>query len=84
MQSNHTEDLPAVILLLFTTGLDSAKSVRVDILPDDHNGLREASDLMVDIPVTARREKVGAVIGALSPAAMTRAESALLLMLGFA
>ncbi len=53
-------------------------------MPDATNGLREPSNLMIDVLVTARRDKVDKVIGRFGAAEMARAEGALLVFLGVA
>lgn len=84
IQSDQLDDLTTAVVLMFTTELDQAKPIRIIVLPDDTNGLRETSDLMVDVPVTVRREKIGGIIGRLSATDLARAETQLLLILGFA
>jgi mRNA interferase MazF len=73
-----------VIVVLFTTALADAMPLRPRITPDARTGLRQVSDLMADIIVTARRSDVGQVIGHLSSEDLRRAERAVLVMLGFA
>jgi mRNA interferase MazF len=83
LQSDGYSELSTVVLALFTTETAGA-ALRPLIEPSDVNGLRQRSELMVDILVTTRREKVGEVLGRLAPADMARAERAVLLFLGFA
>lgn len=74
-----------IILVGCTTKLtDAPNSVRPRILPSEANGLSETCEVMVDNPVTARRERVSEVVGALSDSEMDAVERALLLILGLA
>lgn len=84
LQSDRFDTLTTVVVALLTTELHDASPVRPRIQPTSGNGLREPSDLMIDILVTARRTDIGKVIGRLSPAEMARAEPALLVFLGVA
>ena len=63
---------------------DPPSLLRVRIDPDEANGLREVSEVMTDIPVTTRRDKVHQHTGTLSAEDMERVEDAMLLVLGFA
>jgi len=83
IQDDRYADLSTVVLVLFTTELTDTR-LRARYVPTPGNGLDQISDLMVDILVTARREKIGSRVGRLSPAEMALAERALLVFLGFA
>ena len=52
--------------------------------PSDANGLPEASEVMTDIPVTARVERVHRHVGALASEDRDRVQEALAVVLGFA
>ena len=71
-----------VVLALFTTSLNEMPYVRPRFQPGADNGLVAPSELMVDILITTRREKVGKVVGRLSGEDIARANRALLLFLG--
>lgn len=75
---------PSVTLLPVTGELRNAPLFRLDILPSPANGLRKASQVMVDKAITVPREKVGAVIGRLDDATLARVNQAMALFLGFA
>ena len=83
MQSDLLEDWSTVVLLMFTTEKHHSPISRPRFVPDDHNGLERPCDLMADLPTTVRKEKIGRVIGRLSPADLAIAERALLVVLGF-
>ena len=77
--------LPTLILLPITSALAEPPSLlRVRIEPDATNGLREVSEVMTDIPITTRPEKVSAIAGTLARDDLERVEEALRLVLGFA
>ena len=77
--------LPTLILLPISTDLAAPPSrLRVALTPSEDNGLREPSEVMADIPITTRPDKVHQTIGALSAADMARVVQALALVLGFA
>jgi mRNA interferase MazF len=71
-------------VLPVTSELRDAPLFRIRVEPDAHNGLRSASDVMVDKPQSIPRDKVGAPIGRLADDTMLRVNRALALILGFA
>jgi mRNA interferase MazF len=52
--------------------------------PGEANGLRVASQVMADKPVTIRQERIGRRIGRLGRAEMVRLNAALALVVGLA
>ena len=82
----QSDDYPTdtAVLALITSTLTPAETIRPRVVPDAANGLLQLSDVMIDILVTARREKVGAVIGHLSDEDIGRVERSLLIFLGMA
>ena len=84
VQSDAYVTLTTVVVALLTSDLADTPITRPHFLPDATNGLREPSNLMIDVLVTARRDKVGKVIGRFGAAEMARAEGALLVFLGVA
>lgn len=75
--------LGTVLVLLCTSQIGQVEPLRVHVRPDDENGLREPTDIMVELPTAIRREKIGEYIGTLSGPHLASAEQALLLVLGF-
>lgn len=57
---------------------------RVSIEPSPENGLTVQSQIMADKPVTLRRGRIGRRIGRLDPADMTRLQTAIAFVMGFA
>ena len=85
IQSDDYLSLPTLILLPITFDLSDPPSLlRIRIEPDEANGLRDVSEVMTDIPVTTRPDKVHKHVGLLSAQDMERVEDAMLLVLGFA
>lgn len=85
IQADDYLSLPTLILLPITSDLaDPPSLLRVRVEPDEANGLRDVSDVMTDVPITTRPDKVHQHAGTLSPEDMERVEDAMLLVLGFA
>ncbi len=74
----------SVIVCRMTSRLEDAPDFRLTIEPSRTNGLRERSQIMVDKPVTIRRERVGSRVGRLDRRDMTRLNRALAFVLGLA
>ena len=84
IQADEFQDLTTAVLVLFTSNLVEGGTFRPRFEPSETNGLRKPSELMVDILVTARRDRIGSVVGRLADDEMIRAERSLLVFLGFA
>ena len=56
----------------FATDPTEAPLIRLPVAPDDQNGLRETSSLMVDKVTTVPRSKLGERIGRLADQDMVR------------
>lgn len=85
IQADEYLSLSTLILLPITSTLtDPPSLLRIRINPDEANGLREVSEIMIDIPVTTRPDKINGHAGTLSAEDMERVEDAMLLVLGFA
>jgi len=70
--------------LPITSELRPTPLFRIDAEPDENNGLRKHSQIMVDKIQTVPAEKIGKVIGMLDDATMIEVNRALALWLGFA
>src|SRR5258708_38443631 len=77
------ESHASVVICQITSELTEA-DFRVTIEPGSETGLRERSQIMVDKPVTIRRERIGRHVGQLSAADMARLNSALAFVMGLA
>jgi mRNA interferase MazF len=84
IQSDLFEAHPSVTVLPVTSELREAPLFRVRVDPTDANGLRRASDVMVDKPQTIARAKVGKPIGRLEDETLIAVNRALAVFLGFA
>jgi mRNA interferase MazF len=58
-----------------TSELERVSTFRVAIDPSDENGLRPPSQVMADKPASILRERVGRVVGRLSPPDMAESTS---------
>jgi mRNA interferase MazF len=84
IQSDLFDAHPSVAVLPVTSALRDAPLFRIRIEPDPSNGLRSASDVMVDKPQSIPRGRIGQPIGRLADDTMLRIDRALALFLGFA
>jgi len=84
----QTDALPenhaSVVVCQLTSELADAPDFRVTIEPEPENGLRLTLQVMVDKPVTIRRERIGPKIGRLGNQDMARLGIALAFVLGLA
>lgn len=78
------ESHASVVVCQLTSELVDAPDFRVIIDPRPDNGLRVASQVMADKPVTIRRERIGQKIGRLGNQDMARLSAALAFVLGLA
>jgi mRNA interferase MazF len=76
------ESHASVVVCQLTSELVDAPDFRVTIDPGPENGLRLASQVMADKPVTVRRERIGRKIGRLGSQDMARLSAALAFVLG--
>ena len=75
---------PTFLVCLMTSTLRAVPSVRIDVAPNDRNGLRQPTQIMVDKIQTVRRDKMGTVIGRLDEAAMAMLDRSLAFVIGLA
>jgi mRNA interferase MazF len=84
----QTDALPAehasVVVCQMTSDSRDAPDFRVAIDPSKKNGLRVASHVMADRPVTIRRERIGQHIGRLDDKDIARLNIALAFVMGLA
>ncbi|WP_029030183.1 type II toxin-antitoxin system PemK/MazF family toxin [Salinarimonas rosea] len=84
VQSDFFDDTGSVTVLLLTSALENAPLIRVTVQPTSANGLRKASQVMVDKPMSVKRGKVGPVIGRVDDETMVSVTRSLALFLGLA
>ena len=70
IQSDQFDQTGTVTVLLVSGTLVDAPLIRTTIEPTPTNGLRIRSQVMVDKAMSVKRDKIGAVIGALDAEAM--------------
>ena len=78
------ESHASVVICQMTSELIEAPDFRITIESRPDNGLRERSQIMADKPVTVRRERVGQVIGRLTPDEVAKLDSAVAFVMGLA
>ena len=85
LQSDVFSDIHATVTVaLISSNLMQAPIFRLDIDPDESNGLTKPSQVQIDKIQSIRIEKIGAIIGELSDVMMVRVNRALALWLGLA
>ena len=84
VQDDRFDATDSVTVCAFSTDPVEAPLFRLRVDPDDVNGLREASSLMVDKITTVPRSKLGENIGRLGDEDMVRLARATLVFLGLA
>ncbi len=70
IRSDLLAELPYATVLPITTDLRAGFTLRIDLAPNQENGLRAASQVMTDWPQTVRFTDMGDVIGRIDMAAM--------------
>ncbi len=84
VQDDRFDVTASVTICVFTTDTAEAPLFRLAIEPDDRNGLRATSRLMVDKITTVSRQRVGERIGRLSAPEMVHLNRAIAVFLGLA
>ncbi|MGH9177675.1 MAG: type II toxin-antitoxin system PemK/MazF family toxin [Acidimicrobiales bacterium] len=84
LQDDRFDALESVTVCAFTTDPTEAPLIRLVVEPDEGNGLRERSSLMVDKVTTIPRSRLGDRIGRLADDDMVRLSRAVLVFLGLA
>ena len=84
VQDDRFDGTDSVTVVAFTTDPASAPLIRLPVLPDQDNGLRESCSLMVDKITTVPRSKLGQLLGHVSDDDMVRLTRSLVVFLGLA
>lgn len=84
VQDDDFDATSSITVCAFTTNPAEAPLFRIQVEPNERNGLRTASSLMVDKVTTVRRDKIGSLIGRLDDEDIVRLNQALLVFLGLA
>ena len=84
IQDDRFDATDSVTVCSFTTDPTEAPLIRLPVVPDEQNGLREPCSLMADKITTMPRSKAGEHIGRLADADMVRLGRAAVVFLGLA
>ncbi len=84
VQDDSFDATDSITICAFTTDETDAPLFRLPVQPDERNGLRAASRLMVDKITTVPKSKVGARVGRLGDEDIMRLNQAALVFLGLA
>jgi mRNA interferase MazF len=84
LQADQFEGTDSVTLCVFTTDGTDAPLFRLPIEPNERNGLKAPSRLMVDKVTTVPRARLGSRIGRLDPADLVRLNEGVFVFLGLA
>jgi mRNA interferase MazF len=84
VQDDRFEATNSVTVCAFTSDPTDVPSIRPFVEPDEANGLKASSRLMVDKITTVPRGKLGRRIGRLGAADLARLDRALMVFLGLA
>jgi mRNA interferase MazF len=84
VQADSCSALGTVTVLPVTSTLVEAPLLRVTVQPSATNGLQKASQVMVDKPMTVRRDKVGPALGRLEPDSLLEVQRCMTVFLGIA
>lgn len=84
VQHDHFDATESITICAFTTDATEAPLFRLAVAPDDRNGLRAESRLMVDKITTVPKARLGSRVGRLAVADMLRLNQAMMVFLGLA
>lgn len=84
IQSDQLAGTGSVTVLLISNTWVDAPLIRLDMEATLENGLQRHFQIMVDKPMTVKRERVGEAFGDLDDSAMVAVNRALAVFLGFA
>ena len=82
VQSDKFNAHATMTVLLVTTALIDAPLFRVNVTPDDKNGLKQTSQVMVDKIMTIKRDKLGEVFGSASDELMVEINRSIAVFFG--
>lgn len=84
IQDNRFDATASVTVCAFTTDQTEAPLFRLIVEPDESNGLRVRSSVMVDKITTVPKERLGERVGQLEEVDMVRLNQAIMVFLGLA
>ena len=84
IQDDRFDATASITVCAFTTNPTEALLVRLPVEPNERNGLRLSSQLMVDKITTVPKSKLGSRLGRLDDEDLVRLNRAMLVFLGLA
>jgi mRNA interferase MazF len=84
VQDDNFDSTRSITICAFTTDSTEAPLFRILVEPNEQNGLRASSRLMVDKLTTVPKEKLGERVGQLADQDIVRLNQAILVFLGLA
>ncbi|MGH7588159.1 MAG: type II toxin-antitoxin system PemK/MazF family toxin [Gemmatimonadota bacterium] len=84
VQDDNFDATSSITICAFTSDPTEAPLFRIPLHPNERNGLRAPSSLMVDKLTTVPKEKLGSHIGRLDDEDVLRLNQAILVFLGLA
>ena len=84
IQSDRMRATDSLLLVLMTSALEDAPIYRLQIEPAPGNSLQRASQIMIEKVLAMPKQKIGQVIGRLSPDELVALNSMLSAVLGIA
>lgn len=82
VQDDRFDATDSITICAFTTDPTDAPLFRLPVVPNERNGLRAASSLMVDKLTTVSKTKLGARVGRLDDDDIVRLNRAIVVFLG--
>jgi mRNA interferase MazF len=82
VRADHFSGLGTVTVLLITSMVVEAPLLRIDIQPNEKNGLQKPSQIMIDKMMTVRKDKLGPVFGSADDVTMLKIGRTLAVFLG--
>jgi mRNA interferase MazF len=82
IQADEIDDIDTVLVCLFTSNSEPARSFRYTVEPSPGNGLKAPSSVMIDKVTIVLREKIQGAIGRLSSDQMMEVDLRLAFVLG--
>jgi mRNA interferase MazF len=84
IQANQFDEHATVTVVLVSSTLVDAPLFRITVRPNDANGLRKTSQVMVDKIMTVKRDKLGPSFGRLDQDLLIEVERSMAVFLGIA
>lgn len=83
VQSDQFSETATITVLLLSGTLVDAPLIRLDVEPNEENGLRKRSQVMIDKAMSVKRDRIGEPFGTLDDVTMITVTRLIALFLGF-